>query len=71
MDRKSKKCFIVSMTTCLFFLVLIMGFTIVEKNTYSIISGENLSLISYNYNDYGNKHIKIHFLGKDFVFYFG
>lgn len=66
MDKKSKKYFFVSMTTCLFFLTLIMGFTIVEKNAHIVISGENLSLISYDYGDYGINNIKIHFLGKDF-----
>ena len=69
MNRKSRKYFFTSMIICSLFLTLIMGFTIVEKNGQSIISGENISLISYTDNNQENKIVKIHFLGKDFVFH--
>lgn len=68
MNNKSKKYFFTSMIMSSLLLILIMGFTIVEKNGQSIISGENISLISYSDNNQENKILKIHFLGKDFAF---
>ena len=70
MEKNLKKYMIMSIALCFFFLVLIMGFTIVEKNTYSIVYGENLSLVSYKMNNSKIEYFKIHFMGKDFTFNF-
>lgn len=70
MNRKSRKYFFNSMIISSLFLILIMGFTIVEKNGQSIISGENISLISYTNDNQENRILKIHLLGKDFSFCF-
>ena len=70
MNRKSRKYFFTSMIVSSLFLILIMGFTIVEKNGQSIISGENISLISYTDNNQENRILKIHLLGKDIAFCF-
>ena len=70
MNKKSRKYFFNSMIICSFFIILIMGFTIVEKNAQSVISENNMSLVSYMDKDSENKIFKIHILGKDLIFYF-
>lgn len=47
-----------------------MGFSIVEKNGQSMISGEDFSFISYNIQKDKPKFLKIHFMGQDFIFNF-
>ena len=66
----SKKYFLMSMAICFFFLLLIMGITVVEKNGKSLISGENLSLVSFKRSGWKLKFFKIHFMGQDFTLNF-
>lgn len=70
MDKNLKKYFFMSAMFCFFLLTLIVGFTVVEKNTHCILSGENLSLMSYKIDNYKIEYFKIHFMGKDFTFNF-
>ena len=70
MDKNLKKYFLMSVMFCFFLLTLIVGFTVVEKNTHFIISGENLSLMSYKISNHKIEYFKIHFMGKDFAFNF-
>lgn len=70
MDKKSKKYFIVSMLSTLYALFLMSGLVIVEKNARNTILKENPPFLSYKTNDYRLEFIKIHFMGKDYVFNF-
>lgn len=70
MDKKSKKYFIVSMFSTLCALSLMSGLIIVEKNTRNTILKENPPFLSYKINNYNFEFIKIHFMGKDYVFDF-
>ncbi len=70
MNKKSKRCFIVSMFSTLCILFLMSGFIIVEKNTRNTILKENPPFLSYKINNHNFEFIKIHFMGKDYVFNF-
>ncbi len=70
MDKKSKKCFIVSMISTLFTLFLLSGLVIVEKNARNVILKTNPPFLSYKINYRKFEFIKIHFMGKDYIFDF-
>ncbi len=70
MDKKLKRCFLISMTFSIFVLVLIIGLAIVEKNTQLIISGNKLPFLIYEIKNSTIKFIQIHFMGQNFTFNF-
>lgn len=71
MSKKLKlKYFFISMGICTFFILGFVGFTIVEKNSSYLISGEKLQFLSYSLKNNNIEFVKIHFLGKDFTFNF-
>lgn len=66
MDKNSKRCFITSMFSTFFVLLLTSGLLIVEKNARSVIFKENPPFLSYKKSGYRIEYIKIHFMGKDY-----
>ncbi len=70
MDKISKKYFIFFMTSTLFILTLITGFIIVEKNARGVIFEDSPPFFICKQKDFRPELIKIHFMGKDFIFNF-
>lgn len=66
----NSKYFFVSMICSLLVLILIVGFSIVERNAGAIILGQAPVFLSYNQPNSQTKQLKLHFMGKDFVFNF-
>lgn len=71
MEKSLKRYFITSMFSTLFALFLLSGFLIVEKNAKNVILKENPPFLSYKINNWKFEFIKIHFMGKDYIFNFG
>lgn len=70
MDKNSRKYFMVSMISTLFALFLMSGLIIVEKNTRNVIFKENPPFLSYKKGNWHLEFVKIHFMGKDYIFNF-
>lgn len=70
MDKNSKKYLVVSMISTLFALFLMSGLIIAEKNTRNTIFRENPPFLSYKKDNWRLEFIKIHFMGKDYIFNF-
>ncbi len=70
MDKKRKRYFFVSMFSTLFILALITGFTIVEKNARGIILEDNPPFLVCKQKNFIPESLRIHFMGKDFIFNF-
>lgn len=58
------------MMCSLLIIALIMGLSIVEKNTQAIISGEIPSFVSYSSPNDKNKYFRFRFMGQEIVFNF-
>ena len=70
MDKNSRKYFLVSMASTLFVLALITGFIIVEKNARAVMLEDNSPFLVYKQKNFLPELVKIHFMGKDFIFNF-
>ena len=70
MDKNSKKHFFISMISTLFVLALITGFIIVEKNARSVMLEDSSPFFVYKQKNFLPELVKIHFMGKDFIFNF-
>lgn len=70
MNKKSKKYFFISMISTLFVLALITGFIVVEKNARAIMLEDSSPFLVYKQKNFLPELVKIHFMGKDFVFNF-
>jgi len=66
----NKKYFFVSMMCSLLIIALIMGLSIVEKNTQTIISGETSSFVSYSSVNDEIKYFRFRFMGQEIIFNF-
>ena len=57
------------MISTLMIISLVMGMVIVEKNVQDVISADKSSFLTYSFSNMVSGQIKIHFIGKDFIFY--
>lgn len=64
-----RKYFFVSMISTLMIISLGLGMAIVEKNAQNVISSDKTPFLTYNFSGITSAQIKIHFIGKDFIFY--
>ncbi|MBQ6142956.1 MAG: hypothetical protein IJI84_00440 [Clostridia bacterium] len=62
------KLFFVSMFLTIHVLALFAGFVIVEKSAEEIIKEKNSDFLTYTKNNAGRYEIKLHFMGKNFIF---
>lgn len=70
MNKKNIKCFLISMASTIFVLALITGFIIVEKNAREVICEDSSPFFIYREKNFIPEFLKIHFMGKDFIFNF-
>ena len=70
MDKNHRKYFFVSMMSTLFILALITGFIIVEKNARAVMLEDSSPFLVYSQKNFVPDFVKIHFMGKDFIFNF-
>ncbi len=69
-DRSKRNYFFIPMISTFFVLVLITGFTVVEKNARAVIFEDNPPFFVCRQKNFRPELIKIHFMGKDFIFNF-
>ena len=62
------KTFFVSMFLTIHVLALIAVLVIVEKSAEEIIKEKNSDFLTYTKNSAGRYEIKLHFMGKNFIF---
>lgn len=67
-NKNNLKLFFTSMFLTIHILTLFAGLIIVEKSGEEIIKEKNFNFLSYNKNDKNRYEIKLHFMGKNFVF---
>lgn len=67
-NKKNLKLFFTTMFLTIHVLALFAGLIIVEKNTEKIIKEKNSDFLTYTKKGTGNYEIKLHFMGKNFIF---
>lgn len=67
-SKTNIRIFLCSVTSSILFLSLLCGFVIVEKNTRYVAFGDNSPFFVYKYSHLNKMFIKLHFMGRDYIF---
>lgn len=67
-NKKNLKLFFISMFLTMQIITLFAGLIIIEKSAEEIIKEKNSDFLTYNKKDTGGYEVKLHFMGKNFIF---